>query len=150
MNNRSNSHTAFLLQVLTYALEIWSTTKIQKLMYEKNMLRRIFESNLRNGKYRTRINQNVQDVYNKSDIYVYLKSKRPEWAGHAYLAIWFIKLLRDELLGKSQEADRSNVGYVESKNIWKSLDKDWKLKTVKTKKDSKVSKILLILIIIYK
>lgn len=27
MNNRSNSHTAFLLQVLTYALEIWLTTK---------------------------------------------------------------------------------------------------------------------------
>lgn len=85
---------------MTYGCETWSITKgdEEKLnIFERKVLRRIYDPVFENGEYKRRTNQELYQMFYKPIISWYLKSKRLEWAGH----IWRLEGIAKNLTKKT-------------------------------------------------
>jgi hypothetical protein len=80
-------YSRFLRPILSYGCETWSVTKgdEEKLnIFERKVLRRIYVPVIENDEYRRRTNQDMYQMFNKSIINSYLKSKMLQWVGHIW------------------------------------------------------------------
>jgi len=91
LSHNSHLYLSYLRSVVTYASETRSLTKgdSRKLItIERKVLRNIFGPNY-NTKlqmFERRKNQEIQKLYNRSNIISYIRSKRLEWFGHVWRA----------------------------------------------------------------
>ncbi|VVC26229.1 Hypothetical protein CINCED_3A021923 [Cinara cedri] len=86
-------YTSFLRPIVMYACdacETWSTAQGDKeklLTFERKVLRKIHGPvRLQNGEYEGRKNKDLEILFNKPNIRLFLKAKRLEWAGHVWRA----------------------------------------------------------------
>jgi len=81
-------YTSYLRPIVMYACETWSTTQgdEEKLLTFKRKVLRTIHGPVRNqnGEYERRKNDELERLYNKSNIGLFLKAKRLEWAGHVW------------------------------------------------------------------
>jgi len=82
-----NLYLNYLRQVLAYGCETSSVTKGDEeklLIFERKVLRRIFGPIYENGEYRIRTNKEIYQLFQKSNIKAFIRSKQLEWAGHLW------------------------------------------------------------------
>ena len=81
-------YTSFLRPIVMYACETWSKTQGDEeklLTFERKILRKIYgPARLQNGEYERRKNEDLERLFSKPNIKLYLKAKRLEWAGHVW------------------------------------------------------------------
>jgi hypothetical protein len=71
--------------VLFYASETWPLSRLDERVlntFEKTILRYIFGPVEENGTWKSRYNYELFKLFNESNIIVYIKVKRLEWAGY--------------------------------------------------------------------
>jgi len=83
-------YTSYLRPIVMYACETWSTTQGDEeklLTFERKVLRKIYGPiRNQNREYGRRKNDELERLYNKPNIGLFLKAKRLEWAGHVWRA----------------------------------------------------------------
>jgi hypothetical protein len=71
--------------LLTYATEIWTTTKNderKQSIFERKILHNMYGPICKRGLWQKRYNRKLEELYNEPNIVNIIKSNRLRWAGH--------------------------------------------------------------------
>jgi hypothetical protein len=80
-----NIYKTVIRPIVTYACETWVLTRkdeLKILIWERKVLRRIFEPVCERGCYRIRTNEEVNRIYKEMDLVTIIKTLRLKWLGH--------------------------------------------------------------------
>lgn len=79
-------YTSLLRPIVMYTCETWSTTQEDEeklLTFERKILCKIYgTARLQTGEYERRKNEELEMLFSKLNIRLFLKAKSLEWAGH--------------------------------------------------------------------
>jgi hypothetical protein len=84
-NTKTLLYKTLIRPALTYGAETWVLTKQDKQplsIFERKILRRIYDPVMDRGRWRVRTNQELCQLFGENDIVKFCKLSRLRWAGH--------------------------------------------------------------------